>query len=165
MATPLGVAPSDHSTRGGKFLTFVLAGEEYGIEILKVREILGLLPITRVPRTPEHIRGVINLRGKVIAIADLRRKFGMPEGEITQQTCILVVQVAGVQIGAIVDSVSEVLDIPAEQIEDPPAFGAAVNTRYILGIGKTGSRVKLLLDIDRVLSPDDAVAAAGAAAA
>ncbi|RMF93556.1 MAG: chemotaxis protein CheW [Nitrospinota bacterium] len=142
---------------GGKFLTFFLAGEEYGIEILKVHEIIGMMPITRVPRTPPFIRGVLNLRGKVIPIIDLRLKFGMEAREQTDETCIIVVQVQGVETGIIVDKVSEVLDITDEEIEETPNFGIEVNTDYILGIGKTEDRVKILLDIDKVLSTGEVV--------
>ena len=144
--------------RGGKFLTFVLAGEEYGLEILKVYEIIGLLPITRVPRTPESIRGVINLRGKIIPIMDLRRRFGMPTEDV-QESCIIVVQAHGVQIGVVVDRMSEVSDIKDEQIEDVPSFGIDVNTEFLLGIAKCQGQVKLLLDIERVLSHEDVAVA------
>jgi purine-binding chemotaxis protein CheW len=142
---------------GGKFLTFYLAGEEYGIEILKVHEIIGMLSITRVPRTPSYIRGVINLRGKVIPVVDLRLKFGMESKEQTEETCIIVVQAQGKIMGIIVDKVSEVLDIAADNIQDAPSFGASVNTDYILGIGKAEGRVKLLLDIDKTLTIQDVV--------
>lgn len=144
---------------GGKYLTFRLAGEEYGVEILKVREIIGLLPITAVPRTPDYVKGVINLRGKVIPVVSLRTKFGMPHAEGTERTCILVVDVAltdgGLQMGLVVDEVSEVRDITADQIAPPPTFGAQVDTRFILGIGKLEDSVVLLLDIDTVLSEDE----------
>lgn len=146
------------STKGGKYLTFFLAGEEYGIEILKVHEIIGVMPITTVPRTPRFIRGVINLRGKVIPIVDLRMKFGMPGKEQTEETCIIVVQIAGAQIGTMVDKVSEVLDIDGSDIDDAPGFGSDVNTEYILGIGKSQGKVKLLLDIEKVLSTQDVAA-------
>ncbi len=142
---------------GGKFLTFFLAGEEYGIEILKVHEIMGMMDITAVPRTPEFVRGVINLRGKVIPIVDLRLKFGMEAIEQTDETCIIVVQAGGAEIGVVVDRVSEVLDIAGEDIDEAPSFGANVNTDYILGIGKSEGRVKLLLDIDKVLSSQETV--------
>ncbi len=135
-----------------KFLTFFLEGEEYGIEILKVQEIIGMMAITPVPRTPSFIRGVINLRGKVITVVDLRLKFGMESKGQTEETCIIVVQTQGIQIGCVVDKVSEVLDIKGEDIEDAPSFGVDVNTDYILGIGKSQGKVKLLLDIDKVLS-------------
>jgi purine-binding chemotaxis protein CheW len=151
--------------KNSKFLTFYLAGEEYGIEILKVQEIIGMMGITPVPRTPPFIRGVINLRGKVITVVDLRLKFGMAPKEQTDETCIIVVQTAGIQIGCIVDKVSEVLDINEDDIEDTPSFGADVNTEYILGIGKSQGKVKLLLDIDKVLSRRELHSAEAAAAA
>lgn len=135
-----------------KYLSFFLAEEEYGFEILKVQEIIGLLPITRVPRTPGFIRGVVNLRGKIIPVMDLRLKFGMETVEATEETCIIVVEAEGVQIGVLVDSVSEVLDIRHDQVEEAPDFGTEVDTDYILGIGKAEDGVKLLLDIDRVFS-------------
>ncbi|MCS6862350.1 MAG: chemotaxis protein CheW [Abditibacteriales bacterium] len=146
------------SAAGGKFLTFFLAGEEYGIEILKVHEIIGMMPITRVPRTPPFMCGVINLRGKVIPVVDLRLKFGMESVAHTDETCIIVVQVRDAEMGIIVDKVSEVRDIAASDIEDTPSFGADVNTDYILGIGKSEGRVKILLDIDKVLSSQEVVA-------
>lgn len=139
------------TSRAGKYLTFFLAGEEYGLEILKVSEIIGLQPITRVPRMPEFVRGVINLRGKVIPITDLRRKFNMDQ-DGAEDGCIIVVQMLGVQTGIIVDRVSEVVAIAEADIEDAPSFGAGIRTEFLLGIGKAGGRVKLLLDIDRVLA-------------
>lgn len=150
-----GRAGSESSNRGGKFLTFFLAGEEYGLEILKVQEIIGMMPITSVPRTPSFIKGVINLRGKIIPIVDLRLKLEMESKEQTEETCTIVVQANGVEIGLIVDKVSEVLDISEEDIEDAPAFGSSIQSDYILGIGKSEGRVKLLLDIDKVLSLQD----------
>ena len=138
------------ASRAGKYLTFFLAGEEYGLEILKVSEIIGMQPITRVPRMPEFVRGVINLRGKVIPITDLRRKFGM-DADGQEDSCILVVQMKGVQTGIVVDRVSEVVAIAEADIEDAPSFGAGIRTEFLLGIGKAGGRVKLLLDIDKVL--------------
>ena len=139
----------------GKYLTFFLGDEEYGLEILKVREIIGMMDITPVPRTPEFIRGVINLRGKVIPVVELRQKFGMETVEQTDETCIIVVQAQGVEMGIVVDRVSEVTDIATEEIQDAPSFGTSVDTDYILGIGKSEEHVKLLLDIDQVLSPDE----------
>jgi purine-binding chemotaxis protein CheW len=141
---------------GGKFLTFFLEDEEYGIEILKVQEIIGMMSVTPVPRTPPFVRGVINLRGKVIPIIDLRLKFAMPAVTQTEETCIIVVRAQGVAMGIVVDKVSEVLDIATEDI-DLPSFGSAVNTDYILGIGKAANQVKLLLDIDKVLSTNEVV--------
>lgn len=142
---------------GGKFLTFFLAGEEYGIEILSVHEIIGMMPITSVPGTPDYICGIINLRGKIIPIVDLRRKFGMESKAQTSETCIIVVHVQGVEVGTVVDRVSEVLNIAAEDIEPAPSFGKDVNTDYILGIGKSQSKVKILLNIDRVIATDQIV--------
>lgn len=153
--------------RGGKFLTFQLGGEVYGLEILKVQEIMGLIAITRVPKTPPFIRGVINLRGKVIPVVDLRVKFGMERQEDTDRSCIIVVQVhrAGHQItmGAIVDEVSEVIDISGDQVEPAPEFGSVVDTEFILGIGKVDQKVVLLLDVDRVLTGDEGEALASLA--
>ena len=116
-----------------------------------------MMAVTPVPRTPRFIRGVINLRGKIIPIMDLRLKFGMDSQEQTDETCMIVVQAQGIEMGIVVDKVSEVLDIAAEDIEDAPAFGAEVNTNYILGIGKSEGKVKLLLDIDRILSSHEGV--------
>jgi purine-binding chemotaxis protein CheW len=143
------------ANRGGKYLTFFFGQEEYGIEILRVREIIGLMPITAVPRAPDYIRGVVNLRGKVIPVLDLRTKFGMEGVEETEQTCIIVVQSGEDLVGVVVDQVSEVLDISGEDIVDAPALGADINTDYILGLGKAQGSVKILLDIDRALASDD----------
>ncbi|MFC1479619.1 chemotaxis protein CheW [Planctomycetota bacterium] len=141
---------------GGKFLTFILAGEEYGVEILKVQEIIGIMNITPVPRTPEFVKGVINLRGKIIPVIDLRLKFIMESIEQTEETCIIVVQVANekrqVTMGVIVDMVSEVIDIMSEQIEGTPEFGIDLDTRFILGIGKIDDKVVIILDVDKVLT-------------
>lgn len=147
---------------GGKFLTFFLAGEEYGIAILKVHEIIGMMAITSVPRTPAFIRGVINLRGKVISIIDLRLKFGMPAQDQTSETCIIVVHLQGIEIGIVVDRVSEVLNIATSDIEDAPSFGVDISTDYILGIGKSQGKVKILLDIERVLSTQEVSTVASA---
>jgi purine-binding chemotaxis protein CheW len=141
---------------GGKFLTFFLAEEEYGFEILKVQEIIGMMNVTPVPRMPPFVKGVINLRGKVIPIIDLRLKFAMPAAAQTEETCIIVVRAQGVVMGIVVDKVSEVLDIAPEDI-DALSCGAAVNTDYILGIGKAVGQVKVLLDIDKVLSTNEVV--------
>lgn len=145
--------------KAGKYLTFQLAKELYGLDILKVQEIIKMMTVTRVPRTPEFIRGVVNLRGKVIPVVDLRLKFGMEYMEDTEQTCIIVVQIQRdeqtITMGVIVDAVSEVIDIKAEQLEPTPSFGAAVNTSFILGMGKVGDKVLSLLDIDKVLSTEE----------
>jgi purine-binding chemotaxis protein CheW len=143
----------------GKYLTFALAQEEYGLEILKVREIIGYMEITAVPQTPEHVKGVINLRGQVIPVVDLRAKFGMETTETTEETCIIVVEIAQADrkfsTGIVVDHVQEVLDIAGDDIEDAPQFGSSVNTDFILGMGKVDDTVKILLDIDRVLAGTD----------
>jgi len=139
---------------GGKYLTFKLSGEEYGLEILKVREIIKIMDITAVPQMPAYVKGVVNLRGKVIPVIDLRLRFGLPEAEHTEETCIIVVNV-GTEMGVVVDTVQEVLDITDQQIEPPPALGGDVDTEFILGMGKVGDRVKILLDIDRVLTGDE----------
>jgi purine-binding chemotaxis protein CheW len=141
--------------REGKFLTFFLAEEEYGLEILKVQEIIGLMPITRVPRTPRYVKGVVNLRGKVIPVVDLRLKFGMEAVETTDLTCIIVVQTRDVLFGVLVDRVSEVVDLATSDVEETPDFGVDVDTGYIMGMGNAGDRVTILLDIDRVLADDE----------
>ena len=145
--------------REGKYLTFTMANEEYGIGILKIKEIIGMMPITTVPQTPEFVKGVINLRGKVIPVMDLRLRFEMEAIDYTERTCIIVVEIEGsggiVQIGIVVDAVSEVLNIKGEAIEDTPTFGTKLNTDYILGMAKMEGGVKILLDIDRVLSSEE----------
>ncbi len=148
--------------REGKYLTFTLASEEYGIGILKIREIIGMMPITSVPQTPDFVKGVINLRGKVIPVMDLRLRFGMEAIDYSDRTCIIVVEIEGdggaVQIGIVVDSVSDVLNIKGEEIEDTPTFGTKLNTDYILGMSKMEGGVKILLDIDKVLSAEEIAA-------
>ena len=139
----------------GKFLTFVLGEEIYGIEILKASEIIGLMDITTVPQTPDYMKGVINLRGKVIPVIDLRMKFSMQEGERTQETCVIVVEVNGTSIGVIVDSVSEVSDITGEEIENAPSYGQGIDTSFIMGLGKVKNKIIILLDIDAVLSTEE----------
>ncbi len=143
----------------GKYLTFTLADEEYGIGILKIKEIIGMMPITLVPQTPVFVKGVINLRGKVIPVIDLRLRFGMETIEYTDRTCIIVVEIEGetgnIMIGIVVDTVSEVLNIKKQDIEDTPRFGTKLDTNYILGMAKTEGGVKILLDIDRVLRSEE----------
>jgi purine-binding chemotaxis protein CheW len=139
----------------GKYLSFFLSKEEYGIEILKVREIIGMVDVTPLPRTPEFIKGVINLRGKIIPVMDLRLKFGMAPAEYTNETCIVVVDVARdgeapVQVGCIVDTVSEVLTVESEQFEVAPRCANA-GGEYIAGLGKLKDRVLILLEIDKVI--------------
>ncbi len=147
--------------RAGKYLTFRLGKEDFAIRVLKVREIVGIQDITSVPQMPPYVKGVINLRGKVISVVDLRLKFGLQEREYTQRTCIIVVQVQGggvaIQTGVIVDEVSEVLNLVASEIEDTPDFGEDAGTPYLLGMAKVKGNVKMLLDIDQVLSHGEAI--------
>lgn len=142
-----------------KYLTFNIDVEEYAIDILRVREIIGILAITKVPQTPDFVKGVINLRGKIHPVIDLRLKFGMEEAEYTQETCIIVVDIdnegQAMQMGVLVDSVKEVVDISDSEIEAAPDFGTKVKTDFISGIGKVKSKVILLLNIERVLSSDE----------
>lgn len=153
---PKGAKPAAKVERDGEYLTFILAGEEYGIAILKVKEIIGMMPITMVPRKPPYVKGVINLRGKVIPVMDLRLKFGLDAMDYVERTCIIVVEITrdsgNVLIGIVVDSVSEVLNIRAGDIDESLSFGGHVNTDYILGMAKVKGGMKILLDIDRVLS-------------
>lgn len=147
------------NSREGKYLTLSLADEEYGIGILKVKEIIGMITVTAVPQTPPHVKGVINLRGKVIPVIDLRLKFGLPAMEYTERTCIIVIEIAKdnghILIGILVDSVSEVLNIKGADIEDTPNFGSRVKTDFILGMAKAAGKIKILLDIDRVMNADE----------
>lgn len=147
------------ASRAGKYLTFRLDCGEYGIEILHVQEIIGIMPVTQVPRTPAFVCGVINLRGKVIPIVDLRRKFNLEAMADTEKTCIIVVRLGrdagAVTMGFIVDEVSEVLDISGQEIEAAPSFGATVDTAYILGMAKSKGSVKILVDIDKVLAAEE----------
>lgn len=146
---------ADILSREGKYLTFVLCGEEYGLEILKVREIIGIMGITPVPQTPKFIKGVINLRGKVIPVVDLRLKFGFDEMDYTKETCIIVVEVKDVLTGIIVDTVSEVLDITNEELETTPNLGEDVNTDIFIGVAKIKDKVKILLDLDKILGTEE----------
>jgi purine-binding chemotaxis protein CheW len=152
---------TNHSVQSGlagKYMTFRLAREEYGLEILKVRELIGLMEITRVPRAPAHVRGVINLRGKVIPVVDLRLKFGMDPTDPTSQTVIIVVQLSaengGLTMGILVDEVLEVRAITEGDIEPPPDLQGEVTSSFVRGVGKAEKRVIFLLDIDRVLSQE-----------
>jgi purine-binding chemotaxis protein CheW len=150
---------SQADARSGKYLTFQLGQEEFGIRVLKVREIMGIQEITAVPQTPSHVKGVINLRGKVVPVIDLRLKFGLPAADYTQRTCIVVTQVKGesglILMGVIVDGVSEVLNLMSSDIEDTPDFGEEIAGGYLLGLAKVKGKVKILLDIDRVLSTQE----------
>lgn len=149
----------DLNAHEGKHLTFTLNDEGYGIPILTVKEIMGLIPFTPIPRAPEFIKGVINLRGKVIPIIDLRMKFGIQAKDYDDRTCIVVVEVETSQgrfvMGLIVDAVDEVANVKAENTEDPPNFGLELDTSFIKAIAKTPAGVKVLLNIARLLSEQD----------
>lgn len=143
-----------------KFLSFKIGREEFGVEILRVREIIGVIDVTPLPQTPDYVKGVINLRGKIIPVIELRTKFGLEPKEYTEETCIIVVEVSDggeehFHMGVIVDSVNEVLDIPRDHIEPAPRFGNSLNTSYIFGMGKVKKQVLILLDIDRVMTFSD----------
>ena len=138
----------------GKYLTFSLGDQDYDVEILKVREIIGMLNITIVPKVPAYVKGVINLRGKVIPVIDLRLKFGMPTRDVTSETCIIIINMNDALMGIMVDSVKEVLNLKQENIENVPNFGTHVHTDYILGIGKINDSVKILLHIEKILGED-----------
>jgi purine-binding chemotaxis protein CheW len=160
MATATATLELDSTAAGataalaGKYLTFALAHEEYGVPVLKVREIMKVLAITAVPQAPPHVKGVINLRGKVIPVVDLRLKFGFPPQDYDERTCIIVVDVAlqasKVMMGVVVDAVSEVLTIAGDQIEATPEFGEHVDTEFMQGVAKIKGQVKFLLDLDRI---------------
>jgi purine-binding chemotaxis protein CheW len=148
----------DLESQAGKYLTFGLAQEEYGIGILKIKEIIGMMPITAVPHTPPHIKGIINLRGMIIPVTDLRLKFGLEAQDYTERTCIIVVEIHNhsgtVTMGLVVDEVSEVSNIKGEDIAKTPDFGSRLQSEYIQGMAKMEGRVKILLDIDRVLNEE-----------
>jgi purine-binding chemotaxis protein CheW len=156
--TPAGTAASDLV---GKYLTFAIADEEYGVPVLKVREIIKMMEITSVPQVPRHVKGVVNLRGKVIPVVDLRLKFSFADAGYTERTCIIVVEVAlasgKVMMGIVVDAVSEVLTIAADEIEQTPEFGERVTTDFMKGVAKVKGKVKILLDLDRVLGTDGTI--------
>ncbi len=148
--------PAKVSSKEGKYLTFTLSDEVYGIDILKIKEIIGMMDITSIPQTPDYVKGVINLRGKVIPVVDLRLKFGMPAKEYDARTCIIVVEVSGgkegsLQMGIVVDSVREVVNLKADQMEPPPTFGSRLETDFIMSMAKMDKMVIILLDIDRVM--------------
>jgi len=157
--TTMAQAIKATTIKTGKYLTFSLEKEEYGIGILKVKEIIGMMPITSIPRTPEFVKGVINLRGKVIPVLDLRAKFEMETIAYTERTCIIVVEIdsdeATILIGIVVDAVCEVLNIREEEVEETPKFGTRLKHDYILGMAKRDGGVKILLNIDRVLSSEE----------
>jgi purine-binding chemotaxis protein CheW len=157
MTTLLEEPKKANSASDDKYLTFRLGREAYAIGVLKIREIIRMLDITEVPQMPAYVKGVINLRGKVIPVVDLRLKFQLADVKITERTCIVVVQLAskgnsGSHLGLIVDAVEEVINIPSADIEATPDFGASVSTDYLLGMAKIKGMVKTILDIDKVIS-------------
>ncbi len=149
---------------GGKYVTFYLENEEYGLPIMAVREIIGMVPVTPVPQTPSYVRGVINLRGTVIPVIDLRMRFGMNHADSSRENCIIVVRAHGTDTGIVVDRMSEVVNIDSDDIQNPPAMSGDQSTDFILGIGRAEERVKLLLDIEKVVSHSDLTVAQSAAA-
>ena len=138
-----------------QLVTFSIGEEEFGVDILKVQEIIRTMEITKVPKAPDFVEGVINLRGKVIPIIDLRRRFGLSSKEHDKHTRIIVIEINNMIVGFVVDSVSEVLRIPASTVEPPPAVVAGMESEYISGVGKLQDRLLILLDLDRLLSNDD----------
>ena len=156
-----------NSARAGQYLTFVTAGEEYAIRILKVKEIVEYSTITAVPNTPGWIRGVTNLRGSVVPVIDLAVKFALPASRISKFSCIIITEVMSegelLTLGVLADSVSQVLDLPEDDIEDPPPFGTRVKLEYLLGMGRMDRKFCLILDIDKVLSADELLAVAESA--
>jgi purine-binding chemotaxis protein CheW len=144
----------EEDTQKGKFLTFIVGNEQYGIEIKYVTEIIGIQEITQIPEVPEYIKGIINLRGKIIPVMDVRLRFKKPATEYNDRTCVIVIDIKGVSIGMIVDSVSEVLVIPEAEIVEPPTVGNGGN-RYIKGIGKVGNEVRLILDCNKLLNDEE----------
>lgn len=155
----LSTVTAANTKLAGKYLTFMLGREGYGISVLKVREIIRLIAVTAVPQMPAYVKGVINLRGKIIPVVDMRIKFCLEHAESTESNCIIVVQVRGphgtpIQMGLVVDAVDEVIQITATDIEDTPEFGCQMDTRYILGMAKIKGLVKALLDLDRVVTGD-----------
>jgi len=145
----------EEDTQKGRFLTFSLGKESYGIEIKYVTEIIGIQPITEIPELPEYIKGIINLRGKIIPVMDVRLRFKKEPKEYNDRTCVIVIDIKDISIGLIVDSVSEVLTIPEQDIVEPPQMNKGFNNRYIKRIGKVGNDVKLLLDCEKLLTEDE----------
>ena len=145
----------NEDTQRDKYLTFQLGNEVYGIGIRHVTEIIGMQKVTEVPDMPDYVRGVINLRGQVIPIMDVRTRFLMPTREYDDRTCVIVVQVKNTSIGLVVDTVNEVADIPADRISQPPRIARGTSSRYIEGMGKIGDEVKILLDVNKLLFQEE----------
>lgn len=150
------------SIQNGQYLTFTLEGEQFGVDIAKVREVLEFDTVTKIPRTPEFMRGVINIRGSVVPVLDLKMKFGMGYTEKSVNTCVIITEIdvggSEVVIGAMADAVQEVFDISAEQIEPPPKVGSSIDTSFMRGMGKKGDEFLILLDVDKVFSEQDIAA-------
>ena len=159
MSTQVDESQAALTNVSGKYLTFQLSEVEYGLEIHKVREIIGMMKITPLPKLPHYVKGVLNLRGKVIPVIDLRLCFGLSGIEQTERTCIIVIEIQAdddkMQIGLVVDAVSEVLNVNSEDVEEAPKINMSVNTEYILGMAKTQGKVRTLLDINKVLATDE----------
>jgi len=149
------IAEVEEDTQKGRFLTFTLGKESYGIEIKYVTEIIGIQAITEIPELPEYVRGIINLRGKIIPVMDIRLRFKKEPRDYNDRTCVIVVDIKDVSIGLIVDTVAEVITIPEQDIVEPPQMNKGFNNRYIKRIGKVGSEVKLLLDCEKLLTEDE----------
>ena len=145
----------EEESQKGLFLTFALGSESFGLEITEVKEIVGMQPITPLPETPAYVKGIINLRGRIIPVIDIRLRFGKEGVAYTDRTCIIVVYINGAAVGLIVDNVSEVLTIQDDQIVPPPKYGAGAQNRYLKAIGKVGNEVKLLLDCNTLLNAGD----------
>ena len=145
-----------------QLVTFSIGEEEFGVDILKVQEIIRMMEITRVPRAPEFVEGVINLRGKVIPIIDLRRRFGLEARSHDKNTRIIVIEINGMIVGFVVDSVSEVLRIPASTVEPPPSIMSGIESEYISGVGKLEDRLLIMLDLDKLLSHEEQETLSGA---
>jgi purine-binding chemotaxis protein CheW len=145
----------EEDTQKGRFLTFALGKEEYGIEIIYVTEIIGIQAITEVPELPDYVKGIINLRGKIIPVMDVRLRFKKEQREYNDRTCIIVIDIKDIAIGLIVDTVSEVISIEDENIVPPPSLKTGFQNKYVKGIGKVGNDVKLLLDCERILNEDE----------
>ena len=149
------IMETEEDTQKDRFLTFSLGKESYGIEVKYVTEIIGIQAVTEIPELPEYVRGIINLRGKIIPVMDVRLRFKKEPKEYNDRTCIVVVDIRNVSIGIIVDSVSEVITIPEQDVVDPPQMNKGLNNRYIKKIGKVGNNVKLLLDCEKLLTEDE----------
>lgn len=145
----------EEDTQKDRYLTFRIANEEYGIEIMHVLEIIGLYKITPIPEAPDFVKGVINLRGKVIPVLDVRLRFGMESKKYDERTCTIVVKMKGITVGLIVDTINEVIQIPAKDVDEPTTFSQSTKSMFIMGMGKIGESVKILLDVDKLLHAEE----------